>query len=366
MSHYIGNDSTRCDIAGIAYDPEDKVIHYVTFVGHAQSAHAIWASMVANRSVKFRSDIAAHLFNKRPYNVFKTRVPNTTYDVITMARKSPTLLLVNDISHSMRMSGEIAHKALSDEQLEGVLNQVWQYIHYNTPWPIRREWMADFIADYERDLIVPLTTAGDCQWAGLINTKVEWDTILSEFVKKHKPIAPPSVPRPPKKEKRAEGVTLDMKPTFHAPSPNPQLVKQHGYTHGLPLLRIGLGEPHAALRKHQLLTQEIREAAPKLGRSKVDDDAVAIAKYFCPYAGTLTWYLFEYDGEDNAFGYCIGSTSAELSYFSMAELAHGTVEIMGTKGIPAIERDCYWKPQTLAEIKAETEERFGSYLQSVN
>ena len=40
----------------------------------------------------------------------------------------------------------------------------------------------------------------------------------------------------------------------------------------------------------------------------------------------------------------------ELGYFSLDELAEVTV--LG--GVPAVERDLYWEPQTLGEIRRES------------
>ena len=60
-----------------------------------------------------------------------------------------------------------------------------------------------------------------------------------------------------------------------------------------------------------------------------------------------TWYVTEWDAET---GLCFGLVEGfetELGYFSLDELAEATV----FGGVPAVERDLYWKPMTLGEIR---------------
>ena len=106
---------------------------------------------------------------------------------------------------------------------------------------------------------------------------------------------------------------------------------------------------HSALRRHKLMTKELGETIPALyANENVEeyDTVLAAAKLFSPYNG-WTWYITEWDAET---GLCFGLVEGfetELGYFDLTELAEVTV--LG--GVPAVERDLYWEPKTLGEIK---------------
>ena len=62
------------------------------------------------------------------------------------------------------------------------------------------------------------------------------------------------------------------------------------------------------------------------------------------------WYVTEWQAET---GLCFGLAEGfetELGYFSLDELAEATV----FGGVPAVERDLYWEPKTLGEIRRES------------
>ena len=107
---------------------------------------------------------------------------------------------------------------------------------------------------------------------------------------------------------------------------------------------------HSGRRRHKLMTKELGDTIPAIGANEnVDDyDAVlAPAKLFSPYTG-WRWYITEWDRET---GLCFGLVEGfetELGYFDLTELAEATV--FGR--VPAVERDLYWKPKTLGEIKS--------------
>lgn len=79
-------------------------------------------------------------------------------------------------------------------------------------------------------------------------------------------------------------------------------------------------------------------------------DPVVVCKLFTPMS-SWTWLLTEYDPAENmAFGFCYDSTypdGAELGYVSITEL-----ESLKKGGIPAVERDLYFKPKPLSGAKA--------------
>ena len=63
-----------------------------------------------------------------------------------------------------------------------------------------------------------------------------------------------------------------------------------------------------------------------------------------------TWYITEWEAET---GLCFGLVEGfetELGYFSLDELAEVTV----FGGVPAVDRDLYWEPKTLGEIRGRS------------
>ena len=112
-------------------------------------------------------------------------------------------------------------------------------------------------------------------------------------------------------------------------------------------------ETQRALRKHLLLTQEIRDTLPPLYNNEKhpEKESVAIAKFFSPYS-QWTWYVVEFDGEDTFWG-LVDGFEMEYGYFSYSELE--AVTVFG--GVPAIERDCHWSPRPVKEIEAEIRSR---------
>ena len=106
---------------------------------------------------------------------------------------------------------------------------------------------------------------------------------------------------------------------------------------------------HSGKRGHQLMTEKLADTIPALGATEnvADyDDVLARAKLFSPLSN-WTWYITEMERET---GQCFGLVEGferELGYFDLTELAETTV--LG--GVPAVERDLYWQPITLGEIK---------------
>ncbi len=109
---------------------------------------------------------------------------------------------------------------------------------------------------------------------------------------------------------------------------------------------------HSGLRGHKFMTKELGATIPAIGANEdvADHDAVlAPAKLFSPYNG-WRWYITEWDAET---GLCFGLVEGfetEVGYFDLTELAEVTV--FGK--VPAVERDLYWKPQTLGEIRRQS------------
>ena len=96
----------------------------------------------------------------------------------------------------------------------------------------------------------------------------------------------------------------------------------------------------------QLLTKELRKKLPALGTTEKQANPTAICKFFTP-DGSWTWFAFEFDGKDTFFG-TVSGMEFELGYFSLSELEETT----GPLGLH-VERDLYFKPTPLSEIRKQ-------------
>ena len=94
----------------------------------------------------------------------------------------------------------------------------------------------------------------------------------------------------------------------------------------------------------QLLTKEITTKLPPLYSQENEEDPMVICKFFAVWT-SWKWYGIEFDGKDSFFGYVAGDYP-ELGYFSLSELQ----DLKGPMGL-SIERDMYFKPIRLSEIK---------------
>ena len=89
---------------------------------------------------------------------------------------------------------------------------------------------------------------------------------------------------------------------------------------------------------------------PSLGDTENIDDPDVLIKFFHP-CSSWTWYVTEYSEEDNLSFGLIDGHEIELGYFSMDELSS-----LRVRGLP-IERDLYWKPMKLSELKERLKNR---------
>ena len=111
-------------------------------------------------------------------------------------------------------------------------------------------------------------------------------------------------------------------------------------------------DSHSRRRGHKLLTRELAVTIPPLytnDGADAPDAVVARLKLFSPYNG-WRWYVTEWDAET---GLCFGLVEGfetELGYFELTELSDVTV--FGS--VPAVERDLYWEPMTLGEIRSQS------------
>ena len=108
---------------------------------------------------------------------------------------------------------------------------------------------------------------------------------------------------------------------------------------------------HGGVRGHALMTKEVGDTIPVIYANKnVEsyDEVLAPVKLFSPYTG-WRWFITEWDAET---GTCFGLVQGfeeELGYFDLTELSEVTV----FGGVPAVERDLYWQPKTIGEIRRQ-------------
>ena len=94
-----------------------------------------------------------------------------------------------------------------------------------------------------------------------------------------------------------------------------------------------------------LLDEKAKASLPPLYSGEEQGlDAKALVKFFTPDSH-WTWYASEFDGKDTFFGLVIGD-EIELGYFTLSELESA----LGPMGL-AIERDRYFSPKTLRELR---------------
>ncbi|MFV0411533.1 MAG: DUF2958 domain-containing protein [Paracoccus sp. (in: a-proteobacteria)] len=96
----------------------------------------------------------------------------------------------------------------------------------------------------------------------------------------------------------------------------------------------------------KLLTKALRRQLPPLHSAENPEDPMVICKFFFPDFN-WTWYAIEYDGDDVFFG-LVDGFEVELGYFTRSELEANR----GGLGM-SVERDMYFKPCRLSELRAK-------------
>ena len=108
-------------------------------------------------------------------------------------------------------------------------------------------------------------------------------------------------------------------------------------------------DKHSTIRRHSLVSKEIGENIKPLGAHNdvTDTDSIVVPlKLFSPYS-SWTWYIYEWDSDTGECFGLIEGFETEFGYIDLDELAE--LAISGV--VPAIERDLYWTPKTIGEIK---------------
>ena len=110
-------------------------------------------------------------------------------------------------------------------------------------------------------------------------------------------------------------------------------------------------DKHSGVRGHELMTKEVGDTIPALYANenvRDYDTVLAPAKLFSPY-GNWTWFITEWDAETGTCFGLVEGFEVELGYFDLTELSEATV----FGGVPAVERDLYWHPKTIGDIRRQ-------------
>src|SRR5215510_2953664 len=113
-----------------------------------------------------------------------------------------------------------------------------------------------------------------------------------------------------------------------------------------------------------LLPDTLKERMPALYSQEHEPDQLVVCKFFDP-VGSWTWYATEGSPVDEDgyydtnkpkvdylfFGLVVGFVK-ELGYFSLTELQTAKEGLRGLRALP-IERDVYFRPQRLSEIRRQ-------------
>lgn len=96
----------------------------------------------------------------------------------------------------------------------------------------------------------------------------------------------------------------------------------------------------------KLLTkQNLKDLPPLYSQDGKGENAKAIVKFFTPFS-SWSWFATEYNPETKEFFGLVKGQETELGYFSLREL-----ESMNQGAVSRIERDMYFDPKTIKEIR---------------
>lgn len=107
-------------------------------------------------------------------------------------------------------------------------------------------------------------------------------------------------------------------------------------------------------RRHKLLTVADLKKLPGMNEGPEGDERMCYVKLFTPFSD-FTWYVLEFDPE-HQLAYCLTYRTSfadqcpegEYGDVYLPELAESD-----RAGVPMVERDCFWTPQTVGDIRAQ-------------
>ncbi len=100
-----------------------------------------------------------------------------------------------------------------------------------------------------------------------------------------------------------------------------------------------------------LLPAELREKIPRLGSAAEVplDELLVYTKFFDP-TSQWRWYVLQFDGENTFFGFVLTTDHALAGQFTLSELQNLRYHHQ-TLGEVGVERDTYFRPISVAELK---------------
>jgi len=128
-------------------------------------------------------------------------------------------------------------------------------------------------------------------------------------------------------------------------------------------------EPNEGRRRHKLMTAELAKALPAIGsQDGKGPETLFRVKFFSPYSARHTFFVSEFDGKDELFGFCVSPLEPsydEWCYDSLENLASVTLQapppFPSGVHVLAIERDCHWMPKYAKDIP-EWVAKFGTVV----
>lgn len=97
----------------------------------------------------------------------------------------------------------------------------------------------------------------------------------------------------------------------------------------------------------KLMIKELEASMPLLYSTdgKPDEEKIVYAHYF---TSSWDWWAIEYDPKTRLFFGLVKGHEIEMGYFSLDEMEKCSCDV---KPLGGIERDLYWKPKSLAEVR---------------
>src|SRR5689334_4169954 len=100
--------------------------------------------------------------------------------------------------------------------------------------------------------------------------------------------------------------------------------------------------------KYEFFPPPVAATLPPLyAQEDLGENAIVHVKFFTPDS-SWTWYATEYDPAEHRFFGLVMGHETEYGYFLLDELQSAR----GPLGL-AIERDMYWTPKTIAEVRRQ-------------
>lgn len=93
-----------------------------------------------------------------------------------------------------------------------------------------------------------------------------------------------------------------------------------------------------------MIPEKIKRKIPKIRETENQKDPIVHVKLFHP-CSNWTWYITEYDNEEDLCFGLVDGFEIELGYFSLQELQEINIRSL------SVEVDKFWSPTPLSEVK---------------